>query len=153
MTIVLYNERLPCRRLRSSQRKMSSGVLRRQSLTQVSEYPHGVVYGAAVAHACVKGLPATLFPSALREACNDLQILLMVLSRRNPPRVSRPPGVSLRSMMPPCFLLKKITVSNCRQKSHPKEPCMPAICISAVFNIKRICACLPGSKQHATTVH
>ena len=154
MTIVLYNGRLPCRRLHSSQRKMSSGVLRRQSLTQVSEYPHSVVYGVAVVHACVKGLPATLFLSALRGACNDLQTFLMVLSRRNPPpRVSRPLGVLLWSMMPPRFLLKKITVSNCRQKSHPKEPCMTAICFSAVFNIERIFACLPGSKQHATTAH
>ena len=70
---------------------MSFGVLRRQSLTQVSEYPHGVVYGVAVVHACVKGLPATLFLSALREACNDLQTFLMVLSRRKIPQSRSPP--------------------------------------------------------------
>ena len=64
---------------------MSSGVLRRQSLTQVSECPHIVVYGVAVVHACVKGLPATLFRSALRGACNDLQAFLMVLSRKKIP--------------------------------------------------------------------
>ena len=46
---------------------------------------HSVVYGVAVVHACVKGLPATLFLSALRGACNDLRILLMVLSLRNTP--------------------------------------------------------------------
>ena len=108
---------------------MSSGVLRRQSLTQVSIYPHSVVYGVAVVHACVNGLPDTLFLSALRGACNDLQILLMVLSRRNPPPSKSPPGRVTPEYDAPCFLLKKITVSNCRQKYHPKEPCMTAICI------------------------
>ena len=70
---------------------MSSGVLRRQSLAQVSEYAHSVVYGVAVVHACVKSLPATPFLSALRVACNDLHTFLMVLSRRQLPLgVSRP---------------------------------------------------------------